>query len=397
MAARDSARLAGPGLRTSLSVRLATAAILLGATAPWADAGGFDVTVDVRAVASDGRRSFLDGGLGKLRFDDGDDGLRLGRLRMAWRGAVGEAWQVHVDASAWSGDDHNAIDLTEAFVEWRPVPQSAWRTRARIGAFYPPISLEHRAAGWTNPYFHSSSALNTWVGEELRTIGAEYRVEYSGAERGSEIDVGLGAAVYGWNDPAGVVIGTRGWALHDRQTPLFGRIGTLPLTGPVQRVMFAEIDDRPGFYLHGFLRQGDRLELRALWYDNRADPASFDSGVFEYGWDTRFGALGARYETSTRTTLIAQMLNGSTDMGPGAKFRWTFDSAFILVSQQWNQHRFSARIDRFSMNLNETVFPVSRARERGNAWSLAWTWTARPGLELSAEWLEVDSLSLIHI
>jgi hypothetical protein len=382
-------------MRRTSRIRIALSAALVATmcgAAQASDYGQFDLTLDVRAVASDGRRTFLDAGLGKLRFDDGDDGLQLGRARLAWRNAVGESWHASVDASAWNGDDHNAIDLTEAFLEWRPVPQSAWRQRAKIGAFYAPISLEHRAAGWTNPYFHSSSALNTWVGEELRTIGAEYRLEYSGAGPGADIDVGVGAAVYGWNDPAGIIIGTRGWALHDRQTPLFGRIGTLPLLpGPEQRVIFEEIDDRPGYYVHGYARQADRLELRALWYDNRADPASFDAGINDYGWETRFVSLGARYETATQTTLIAQWLNGSTFLGDNRHDRWTFDAAFVLVAQQWRQHRFAARIDRFGMEHNQTIFPVTLGLERGDAWSLAWTWQARPSLEISAEWLEVDS------
>jgi hypothetical protein len=363
------------------------------AAAPWAvaDAGRFDVTLDARIVSSDGRPSFLDGGLGKLRYDDESDGLEFGRLRLAWRGALGESWHASVDASAWSADDHNPIDLTEAVLEWRPVPQSAWRSRLRVGAFYPPVSLEHRAAGWTNPYFTSSSALNTWVGEELRTIGAEYRLERSGMAVGSEFDWGVGAALYGWNDPAGIIIATRGWALHDRQTPLFGRIGTAALAGPVQRVLFEEIDDRPGYYVHGFVRQADRLEVRAMWYDNRGDPAAFDPEIVDYAWDTTFLSLGARYETPARTTVMAQWLSGVTDVGPAAHDRWTFDAAYLLVSQQFGQHRISGRVDAFSVDHVRTVFPITLGRERGDAWSLAWTWQPIEPLEFSAEWLVVDS------
>lgn len=377
--------------RTFTCCAAALGLALLAAPHAAADAGRFDVTLDARLVASDGRPGFLEGGLGKLRYDDAADGLEFGRLRLAWHGALGESWHASVDASAWSEDDHNPIDLTEAFLEWRPVPQSAWRSRLRLGAFYPPISLEHRAAGWSNPYFTSSSALNTWVGEELRTIGAEYRLERLGMAVGSETDWGVGAAVYAWNDPAGVIIATRGWALHDRQTPLFGRIGTLPVSGPEQRVLFEEIDDRPGYYVHGFLRQADRLELRALWYDNRGDPAAFEPDIVDYAWDTRFVSLGARYEGPTRTTFAAQWLNGVTDVGPAAHDRWTFDAAFVLVSQPFGRHRLSARIDAFSVEHVRTQFPISLGRERGDAWSVAWTWQPIEPLELSAEWLEVDS------
>src|SRR5262245_40172977 len=128
-------------------------------------------SLDLRLVNSDGRDTFLDGSLGKLRYDDQDDGLQLGRARLAWRGSLGGNWHANVDVSAWSLDDHNALDLTEAWLEWRPVPTSPWRSNVKIGAFYAPVSLEHRAPGWSNPYTISSSALNTWVGEELRTIG----------------------------------------------------------------------------------------------------------------------------------------------------------------------------------------------------------------------------------
>ena len=149
-----------------------------------------------------------------------------------------------MDLSTWSFDDRHIIDVTEAWLEWRPVPQSAWRSNLKIGAFYPPVSLEHRAPGWSNPYTLSSSALNTWVGEELRTIGVGYEIEHLGQQSGSAFDFGLNAAVFGWNDPAGVVVAFRGFAMHDRQTPLFGRIGTYAYGGPEQRVIFAEIDRR---------------------------------------------------------------------------------------------------------------------------------------------------------
>ena len=130
---------------------------------------------------------------------------------------------VHLDASLWRPGDDNAFDLTEAYLEYRPYPAGGWRSRVKLGAFYAPISLEHRAAGWTNPYLISSSAINTWVGEELRTIGAEYSLEWLGTRSGHDFDAGFVAAIYGYNDPAGVLIASRGWALHDRQTTLVRR------------------------------------------------------------------------------------------------------------------------------------------------------------------------------
>ena len=91
----------------------------------------FDASLDLRLVQSDGRDSYIDGGLGKLRFDSHDEGLQLGRARLAWRDGIGGDWHATIDLSAWSLDDHNLVDLTEAHVEWRPVPESAWRSKVK--------------------------------------------------------------------------------------------------------------------------------------------------------------------------------------------------------------------------------------------------------------------------
>ena len=48
-------------------------------------------SLDLRAVSSDGRKSFLDNGHGKLRFDDDHEGIQLGRLRAAWNQPLGRS------------------------------------------------------------------------------------------------------------------------------------------------------------------------------------------------------------------------------------------------------------------------------------------------------------------
>ena len=179
----------------------------------------------MRLQASDGRKSFLDGGLGELRFDDGDSALQLGRARFALSQPIGEVLTLRLDASAWDDKDNNLIDLTEAYLEYRPYPRAGLRARVKAGAFYPPISLENRASGWESPYTLSSSAINTWIAEELRTVGVEGEVEWLGTRSGHAFDVGLTAGLFGWNDPVGVVLAGHGFAVHDRQTPLSAESG----------------------------------------------------------------------------------------------------------------------------------------------------------------------------
>lgn len=349
-----------------------------------------EASLDLRLVHSDGRKGFLDGGLGKLRYDGSEDGPQLGRMRLAWRGPIAGNWHASADVSAWSLDDHNALDLTEAWLEWRPVPTSAWRSNLKVGAFYPPISLEHRAPGWSNPYTISSSALNTWVGEELRTIGVAYELEHLGTATGGRFDYGVHAAVFGWNDPAGIVVAMRGWALHDRQTPLFGRIGVYAPDSHSQRVMFSEIDHRAGYHAGAYVKSDNGVELRALHYDNRGDPGAYKASIDDYAWDTRFDSAGLRYDGPGGATLMAQWLEGDTTINPGPLRSWHFDTHFLLLAQSIGAHRLAARYDRFAMHQARPISPTGR-RDSGHAFTVGWTWTLDRHVELAAEWLRADS------
>jgi hypothetical protein len=351
-----------------------------------------EASLDLRLVESDGRNSYLDGGFGKLRWDADDEGLQLGRARLAWRGGVAGDWHASIDVSAWSFDDHNAIDITEGWLEWRPVPTSAWRSNLKIGAFYPPISLEHRAAGWTNPYTIGSSALNTWVGEELRTIGVGYELEHLGIADGGRFDFGVHAAVFGWNDPAGVMLAFRGFSLNDRQTPLFGRIGTYAWGGREQRVIFSEIDNRPGFHAGAYMKSDGGLELRALRYDNRGNPEAEKPSIDDYAWDTRFNSLGLRYDSPRGTAFIAQWMGGRTRATPDPSNEWKFDTWFALVAQNLGRHRLALRYDDFGVHQTHAYSPPPWSRDEGKAWTLGWTWALREHVELAAEWLRIDSL-----
>jgi len=350
-----------------------------------------EASLDLRLVQSDGRDSFLDGGLGKLRYDTDDDGLQLGRARVAWRGELGGDFHATLDASAWSLDDHHAIDLTEAWVEWRPVPRSAWRHNVKAGAFYAPISLEHRAPGWTNPYTLSSSALNTWVGEELRTIGLAYELEHLGIAEGGRVDYGAQVALFGWNDPAGVIVALRGFSLNDRQTPLFGRIGTHAYGGREQRVIFSEIDGRAGVHAGAWLRTDQGLEVRALRYDNRGNRYEEKPSIDDWAWDTRFNSLGLRWDGPGALTLITQWLDGNTRAAPVLAYDWDFDTWFVLAAKGFGAHRLAVRYDDFSTVQSEDFSPPPWSREGGDAWTVGWTWSVRKHLEIAAEWLRVDS------
>ncbi len=100
--------------------------------------------------------------------------------------------------------------LTQAYAEIRPFPLNAWRSRLKLGAFKAPISPENRLPGWHSACSLSPSAINTRIGEEFRTTGAEYDLDWLGRQHGHDRELGLRAAAYDWNDYSGQLMAQRG-------------------------------------------------------------------------------------------------------------------------------------------------------------------------------------------
>jgi hypothetical protein len=348
-----------------------------------AHAADWDLALDLRAVDSNGRNSYLDGGLGKLRFDADDSGLQLGRFRAGITQPLGEVFSAHVEATSWGDDDRNPIDLTEAYLEYRPYPSKGFRTRARLGAFYLPMSLENRASGWETPYTITPSAISSWIGEELRTIGLELNEEWLGTRTGHAFDLQLTGAVFAWNDPAGVLMALHGWSFDDRQTTLFGRVGKPGSDVVPDRELFHEIDHRPGYYVGGQLRYLDRAVLNVLHYDNRADPTRYDTSIDDFAWQTSFDAAALRVQTGNEWTAIVQWLSGETYIAPNHYLlEWEFESRSAMVAKARGPHMLSARYDDFE------VAPDS---ESGHAWTVAYSYDTQKNWRFMLEWLRVRS------
>jgi hypothetical protein len=350
---------------------------------------------DSRLIYSDATPSFLEGGFGRQRFDEDHQSLRLGRAFGTARVRLSDTMTANAVVGTYGDDDKNAIDLTEAYVDYRPFPNGPWRWRLRGGMFYAPISLENRGPGWTNVYTVSNSAIATWIGEEIRSVGLEGEARWRGQSLGKPDEVALVFGLFGWNDPAGVLIAARGWALHDRQTAAFGH---LPSPGakyeegypPIE--LFHEIDDQPGYYAGLAWRHGEALELRVMHYDNRGDPAAERNEV--YAWETDFNVLGVRYEPGEHWTLIAQLLDGYTAVGgSGASFPtndWDLRAAFVLGSYEWGDNRVSVRYDDFQTR-QQNGFEIGEYDDDGYATTLAYLRDFGEHWQVCAEWLRIHS------
>jgi hypothetical protein len=362
------------------------------------DSQSFTISVDLRAIAADGLPSYLDGGGGKLRFDKDD--FRVGRIFLDYRGRLTDTLAAHATVNTYGDGDNNPLDLTEIYLDWKPYPRGVWRWRTKFGAFYPPISLENRAAGWSSGYSLSSSAINTWIGEEFRTIGAEVTATWLGSQRSGAGDLSLFGAVYEYNDDAGLLLSFRGWSINDRQTPLFGRLHFIPIffsTPPPDAEFrqgfefFHKIDNRLGYYAGAEWKRADRLTLRAMHYDNRADLSKF---YYDFAWLTRFDSLGARAELPRGWTLIGQWMKGNTSFGfiPSGvtQYYLDFDSRFALASKRLGAHRLTLRYDDFGTD--QTKGTGFRNWDAGKAWTFAYLYDVGDRWQVAFEWLRIHAL-----
>jgi hypothetical protein len=349
----------------------------------------WDLSVDTRLVASDGQRSFLDGGLGALRYGEDRSGIQLGRARFALGQALGDILLLRLDASYWGEHDKHPLGLTEGYLELRPYPHAGLRARIKAGAFFAPISLENTAPGWDSPYTLSSSAIDSWIAEELRTIGLETRLDWLGRRLGHDFDLSLVGAAFGWNEPAGAELASHGFAIDDQQTTLLGRVGEPgPLPGDGLEE-FHEIDRRVGTYVGAEAQYLDRVTLRALHYDNHADPAAYDAALDEHAWATRFDSVAARAQFEGDWTLIAHWLEGETSVAPaGGDLEWHFRARYLLGSKRLGKHTLSVRYDLFSV---EGEPPISFGNQSGHAVTLAYLYEPTEHWRLTLEGVRVRS------
>jgi len=367
--------------------------VLLGSVAPAAAIEfSFEGYADFRVLAPSEERSWVDGGLGKTRF-----GSEYGSPAVHGE-AVGEATVQIVPGLQFTGvariepTQKVAVDFLEAYGRYRPVSTNAWRFTVKGGAFFAPISLENTEIGWTSPWTLTPSAINSWVGEELRTVGGEGTVELRGEER----TISVTAAGFGWNDPAGILLADRGWALDDRPTGFADHL-KIPDANPIARhlpvpmrtLMFSEIDNKIGWYAGASWDEIGIGKIQVLRYDNEANPTKIRTQV---AWETSFWSAGAQTQIGN-VTLLAQGMTGETYIEPSPYFESEtyYDSAYLLagwsMSDSW---RIAGRYDYFATEEEHTgdVLPLS---EHGNAYTFAVNYLPNDWLRVTAELLHIDS------
>lgn len=364
----------------------------------------FELFTDLRLGIADGEPTWLDDWLGKGRFGGKLNGDAKADFEVAEIAALTTIefnweWSAFVHAKFDETQD-GPIDFVEAYVKYAPTPTSSTRYSFRAGLFFPHISRENIGVAWTSPYTITPSAINSWIGEEIRTLGVEAKASI----RGETNQIDLTAAIFGFNDASGTLLAFRGWALNDVKGTAFSQLplARLPQIGPdssfVNQPLWvepvAEIDDRVGFYGAIDWTYSRNWKLGAFYYDNRANPSA--QRQQQYGWDTRFWNFYVEGDIAADIHVISQFMTGNTRMGrfiPAAGTRYVdldFESAFLLATRKFGSHRISGRFDWF-----ETTDHAFVRRDNNNEAGISLTAAYSVDLgrkdTLIAEYLYIDS------
>ncbi|HSQ99631.1 MAG TPA: hypothetical protein VLM36_06905, partial [Sphingomicrobium sp.] len=357
-----------------------------------------DVSADLRLVAVNGEQGWLNGGFGKLRSGSNGDWKvepQLGNVDIAWQPQL--TWSLGATVvAAIQGGERTQAGLSQAYLSFRPMRGSTSTAfSARAGLMWPPVSLEHEGSDWHVANSITPSAINSWIGEEVRPVAAEGSAAFVlGQHRLRAV-----AALIAANDTAGTLLTFRGWALHDRTTLAFNRWNLPPLEGMIGQIqapythplidLHAGFAHRPGYYAKLAWQPPLPIRLELFRYDNRANPEDFNPQM-EWGWRTAFDNLGLVAKIGD-VDLKAQALEGRTRMGFEMDGRrWIdnrFRSAFVLLDRPFGKIGIAARTEVFDTR-NRGSIVGEDYNESG--------WSAM--LSAKREWAHFTGLvELIHV
>ncbi len=363
------------------------------------DSGNYTAWIDLRLSQTDGERGWLDGGFGKLRHSD-ETAADIAQAAILWKPQLTDTLSGYVLLQGVS-DAEVPVGVEEAYLQWKPVPESGFRYGLRLGQMFPPISMEHDGTGWTTPRSLTPSAINSWVGEEVLVRGLEVNVQQSFAGH----IVGLTLGGFTRDDTAGTLLSWRGWALHDMSSaentelklPDGENQGWYRIFGnyqsPVSKPM-VELDGRLGYYVRMDWRPPAPVAFNLEFYYNQGDPMAIRNG--QWGWATRFYNLGAAYRLTMKDEVLSQYMTGRTATGwpAGQGYRVVdsgFESAYLLLSHRCdNGSRLTGRVDYFAVK-DHSWRSVDDNGETGYSATLAWMKPVGDYLDLGIEALHVIS------
>ena len=386
---------------------LVAAALLAAFATPAARAGELTVQgfAAVRGTGVSSQPSWREGGFGRLTLgaDDPDDdrtyGLAQLHVALDWQPSPFFGAYLHAVGRAEPGEvDGDDLGIVEAFLSAAVPAGGSGAFNFQLGHFILPTSRENVELAWSSPYTLTFSALNTWIGEEMRLTGllAEYELGGDGRD-----GFRFGASIFGGNDANGALLAWRGWSLSDRLTG-FDEIVPLPPTRSLAdsgafapqkdagtRPFGSDLDDRAGWAAYARWRRSDRAVVQLTRLDNRGDRGLYGG---EYSWRTEIDMLGVELRPHEELVLAGEVLEGSTGMGrlDGPHVQADLEAAYLLAS--WNPGRVRAtlRWDTFE-TVDVDLSDAGGNDETGDAWTFAFFYEPRHDLRLGLELSTLDA------
>ncbi|HEV8657817.1 MAG TPA: hypothetical protein VGS96_04235 [Thermoanaerobaculia bacterium] len=352
-------------------------------TAAFAQTSSFrlHVFVSARTIYVKAPPSWTEGGFG--RFDVGANtadhhrtvNLQVAQLGFDWTPA--RWFLVHADGVARrlpSGSVGKDIGIVQAYADL-----FSEHLRLRAGSFWLPTSRENVDPLWTSRYTITFSALNTWIGQEVRPLGAD--LQFS-----PNFYFNVGATAFRGNDTMGTVLSDRGWVFGNRLS-VYDETIALPPTDEITKPIGRDLDSRNGYSERIRISLPERAMLQFTHIDNRAEirPAREP----EVPWLTKFNIVGGEVGTTSPTTLAAEWMSGDTTLAfPGGTFTLDFDTAYVLASHKKGHSRWTARVERFSTRSHRRSADDS-SREHGHAFTVAWLREASDHVRAGLEYVRV--------
>lgn len=329
----------------------------------FAGLAGFRTALSSRVPARE------DGGASRLRFGAQPDGDRdvfaepsEVAVEATLRATDGLSIFVHAQ---YQPEDDQAADIVRGFVQYERAVNDRVRAGFKGGAYFPGVSKENRGVGWTSTYTLTNSAGFSWLGEEVRPVGARAFSSYGG----DGFSVGVDAGFFFANDVSGEALAFGGFALNDIKTPLNGRVLTFDPANPgvpLEIVPFQELDNRPGYQVGLDVQVHGIGAVSMLYWDNNADLAASRPGAGL--WDTRFFAASGETVLPGSLTLLPSFMTGTTENATGAGTDFT--TAAMLLARDFGPVRLAARGEYFDQD-DLRVQPAVPLDEQGAAVTVA--------------------------
>ncbi|MAI37043.1 hypothetical protein [Alteromonas sp.] len=345
--------------------------------------------VEVAIVDADKLPTWQSNGTGILRPEN--EGFQSQQAFIRTHFDLNSHWSVDAVLNAYEdGVEH--LGFTQAFLRYKPLMPNKIKVKARLGFFYPSMSIENVAEGWLSPYTYTQSAINSWIGEELRNVGGELSVFENGRASRSPWSWEATLGAFKGNDPLGSLLTWRGFAMHDRQSLHSDRVNfaRLPsvinenaINSPAWVEPFTEIDGRWGAYIGFHLRHFRTTEARYYFYDNRADPSVINQARL-YAWHTKFHSLALQHNFDSQWRLMFQIMDGATDMGPNI-VRADFTAWYLAGRYSFNKHSVTLRYDWFDVREDDSM-PEDQNSSNGYGITLAWRYQYDRHWEFGAEY-----------